>query len=257
MKLALRRHGICRRLKLTDILCDWESATRPVARDDILTGRFFVDLRDESLWDCYLRHYKRKIQAIIEDAEAICRREFNILDSGILHLDDSIDWHIDPLSAYRWPNVLYTELKRGPNAPRQGTDIKIPWELSRMQHLPTLGKAFQITKEERYAEEIIHQIDDWLENNPCPFGVNWVCPMDIAIRIMNIIWGYQFIHATTLVTNEFRSRLAIAIFQHAQCIFFNLEYGIQHNGLITNNNHYLTNIVGLLHIGVLCPEFSM
>src|SRR5687768_17327911 len=61
MKLALKRHGICRRLKLTNILCDWSSATRPVAHGDILTGRFFVDLSDKLLWDCYLQHYESKI----------------------------------------------------------------------------------------------------------------------------------------------------------------------------------------------------
>ena len=34
-------------------------------------------------------------------------------------------------------------------------DIKVPWELSRMQELPVLGHAYMRTKNERYAQKII------------------------------------------------------------------------------------------------------
>src|SRR5262249_43360305 len=92
---------------------------------------------------------------------------------------------------------------------------------------------------------------------PCPYGVNWLCPMDVAIRIMNILWAYLFIKESPAVSNDFRARLAIAIFQHGQYILFNLEYGLRDDGSLVNGNHYLTDVVGLLHLGLLCPELKM
>jgi hypothetical protein len=73
---------------------------------------------------------------------------------------------------------------------------------------------------------------------------------------MNMTWAYKFIEDTSVVTDELRARLTVSIFQHAQFILFNLEHGIRDDGFITNGNHYLTNIIGLLHLGVMCPEVS-
>src|SRR5262249_28834857 len=149
---------------------------------------------------------------------------------------------------------LVAELKR---ARRTGTDVKLPWELSRMQHLSTLGKAYWLAEDERYATEIVGQITHWLDDNPCPYGVNWLCPMDVAIRIMNILWAYLFVKDSPAVSNDFRERLAVSIFQHGQHILFNLEYGLRHDGSVVNSNHYLTDVIGLLDLGLVCPEFKM
>jgi heparinase II/III-like protein len=58
------------------------------------------------------------------------------------------------------------------------------------------------------------------------------------------------------VSDEFRASLAAALFEHGQFVLFNLEHGIGDNGTIVNGNHYLTNVVGLLHLGLLCPGFT-
>jgi hypothetical protein len=162
---------------------------------------------------------------------------------------------VDPVSGYRWPKKLFSQLRGAARSPA-GTDIKLPWDLNRMQHLPTLGKAYRLMKDERYAREIVDQIRHWLDDNPCAYGVNWTCAMEVAIRIMNVIWGYMLIKDAAAVTGEFRSHLAVSIFQHGQHILSNLEYGLRNDGSITNGNHYLSDIVGLLHLGVLCPELK-
>ena len=256
MKNSLECHGIRSDINLSEVLRNRSTGVQSVELGEILSGRFFVDVRDERLWKSYRSQFGWKMRRVIEDAEAICRHEFDLLGSGRRKWGDPIDWHVDPVSGYRWPKKFFTELKRREKQP-EGTDIKLPWELSRMQHLPTLGKAYRLTKNESYAEEIVRQINHWLDENPCLYGVNWTCAMDVAIRIMNILWGYLFIQDAASVTNDFRTRLAISIFQHGQFVLFNLEHGIQDDGLITNGNHYLTNIVGLLHLGLLCPELAM
>jgi hypothetical protein len=253
MQHAMRRHGICSDLGLDQIL---NHRNRRAAEENIgklLGMRFFVDVQDDNLWTSYSTQFGDKIQTVIEDAEALCRHEFRLLGSEVCQMGERIDWHGDPVSGYRWPRTFIFGLDLVRNSPN-GSDVKWPWELSRMQHLPTLGKAYRLTQNERYAREIVDQVQHWLVDNPCPFGVNWTCAMDVAIRIMNIIWGYWFIEDTKVVSEAFRARLVVAIVQHAQFILFHLEYSIRDDGSLANGNHYLANVVGLLHLGLLFPN---
>ena len=135
-------------------------------------------------------------------------------------------------------------------------DVKLPYELSRMQHLPTLGKAYCLTGKESYARELVAQVTHWLDDNPYLVGVNWTCAMDVAIRIVNIIWALAFIEGSPSVTPVFRRRVLVSIWQHGQYLVRHLEYSIRPDGRISNNNHYLSNIVGLVYLGLLFPEFK-
>jgi hypothetical protein len=256
MRLSLQQHGVQSESKLAKMLCHRSAGIRAVKRGEIFTGRFFINVRDERLWTVYQAQFGDKVQTVIDDADTICRHEFNLLGSGIGCWGHPIDWHADPVSGYRWPKKYYFGLTSASKSSK-GSDVKLPWELSRMQHLPTLGKAYRLTKDERYAREIVEQLSHWLIDNPCPYGVNWTCAMDVAIRIMNITWAYLLIEDDSAVTHDFRTRLATSIMQHGQFVLFNLEHSIQRDGSITNGNHYLTDIVGLLHLGLICPAYPM
>ena len=253
MKISLEGHGIHSGGAPAHGDTHWRAEENPTPSNELVTGRFFVDVRDKELWVSYKTHFSDKVQAVIDDAERICRHEFNLLGSGVYDWGNPIDWHIDPVSGYRWPKRFFFELERLGAANRG--DIKVPLELSRLQHLTTLGKAYQITKHERYAEEIVGQISHWWAENPCPYGVNWLFAMEVAIRVMNMLWGYLLIEDAPAVSDAFRTRLAASVFEHGQFILFNLEHGIRDNGAVVNSNHYLTDVVGLLHIGLLCPGF--
>lgn len=255
MKRSLGRHGIGRDPHLAAVLWNGSASVPSVERGEIVTGRFFVDVRDERLWASYRSQFGYKIPAILADAEAICRHEFEFLGSGATCWGNPIDWHMDPVSGYRWPKTFFFDLWRRGCSP-EGSDIKLPWELSRMQHLLTLGKAYRLTNTKRYAEEVVGQITHWLDDNPCPYGVNWTSAMDVAIRVMNVLWAYLLIEDSPTVTGDLRVRLATSLFQHGQFTLFNLEHSILNDGTITNGNHYLTDIVGLLHLGLLCPEYT-
>ena len=58
---------------------------------------------------------------------------------GLIDLDyQPIDWQIDFKSGYRWcESTWYGGIKIPYDSP--GADIKVPWELSRMQHLPQMA----------------------------------------------------------------------------------------------------------------------
>ena len=99
-----------------------------------------------------------------------------------------IDWHVDFKSGYRGnPKIYYKDIKYGHKV---GVDVKVPWELSRFQHLTTLGEAYFLSNDEKYVKEFVNQITDWIENNPPKFGVNWTCTVDVAIRACSRLLGW-------------------------------------------------------------------
>jgi uncharacterized heparinase superfamily protein len=80
--------------------------------------------------------------------------------------------------------------------------------------------------------------------------------MDVAIRIVNLIWGLKFIETSPSITSAFRRRIFTTIWEHGQYLVRHLEFTVGNDGRVTNHNHYLSNIVGLIYLGILFPEFK-
>lgn len=168
-----------------------------------------------------------------------------------------IDWQLDFKSGYRWRECTWhrdIELARLP-----GVDIKVPWELARMQHLPTLGLACHFAQldgrkgfvgREIYVNEFRHQVLDFIATNPPGFGVNWACAMDVAIRAANMVVAHDIVTASGAAPNDVFEAVFIAnILAHARHVFTNLEWSPKYRG-----NHYLANIVGLLFMSAYLPQ---
>ncbi len=186
---------------------------------------------------------------IVAEADQACAHVFDLLGSGPTFLGEKIDWHVDFKTGHRWnPKTYYKRIRPAPYP--GGYDIKVPWELSRCQHFVRLGQAYWITGDEKYAREFVAQVSDWIESNPWPWGVNWACTMDVAIRVVNWLWGYHFFKESPCLTDEFLNAFYKSLLVHGRHIWRNLE----NRGGFTNN-HYLADLVGLVHLGILCPEF--
>jgi uncharacterized heparinase superfamily protein len=187
---------------------------------------------------------------VIEEADRICDHVFDLLGSGPTPLGKKIDWHRDFKTGHRWnPKTYYKRIHPAPYP--GGYDIKVPWELSRCQHFVRLGQAYWITGDEKYSREFVAQVEDWIANNPRPWGVNWACTMDVAIRVVNLLWGYNFFRESASLSNEFLLSFNKSMLIHGWHIRSNLE----NSGNVTNN-HYLADLVGLIYLGILCPEFK-
>lgn len=161
---------------------------------------------------------------------------------------EPIDWQVDFKSGYRWAEKTYYKfIKFGS---KLGVDVKVPWELSRMQHLIQLALAYRSTKKEEYAEEIIKQIVDWILANRYKFGVNWRCTMDVAIRVTNWLLAVNLIK--DYINNlphegkkYFYKIFYKSLYQHSDFIIHNLEWSED-----LTSNHYLSDIAGLLVLAV-------
>ncbi|PIK14685.1 heparinase II/III family protein [Halobacteriovorax sp. JY17] len=167
-----------------------------------------------------------------------------------------IDWHIDFKSGYRWnPKIWWFRI---PYGHRDGVDIKVPWELSRCQHFPWLALAYGKTlkdnnkqKAETLAIEFQNQILDFIATNPPKFGVNWRCPMDVAIRAANWVYAYDIFRLYGWEpSQEVKNILANSLYDHGVFIYSNLEIGTDK----FRGNHYLADICGLAFIAAFLPK---
>ncbi len=155
------------------------------------------------------------------DADKICQHIFNLLGSGDVEFGEKIDWNSDFKTGWKWENKYYKKIDiENINSPN---DVIVPWELSRCQHFVTLGKAYWYTGNEKYTEEFMNQINDWLDSNPPKFGINWTSTMDVAIRAVNWIWGYYFFKDSPILNNEFIIKFLKALLIHGRFIINNYE----------------------------------
>ena len=177
---------------------------------------------------------------IIECANQALRHEFDLLGSGVIKLNP-IDWHIDFKSGQRWEKKYYNEI-----AFIEGADIKVPWELSRCQHLLWLGEAYLLTGEEKYAQEVVDEIQWWIDDNPLMYSVNWKCSMDVAFRAVNWMFALNMISEYDGYDDSFARKVERSLWQHGFFIRNNLEKSIPYS-----NNHYTSDLVGLLYVGQL------
>lgn len=182
-----------------------------------------------------------QVNQIIEAADKAYNHIFNLLGSGDTLLQ-AINWNIDLKTGFEWPKgVFYT--KQRVLTPI-GSDIKIPWELSRCHHLLWLGEAYQITNEEKYAREVVDEIINWIDQNPLMYTVNWTCAMDVAVRAINWMYALLFIEHSKSFDDVFAKKVYKSFYQHMFFIKNNLEKCVPYS-----NNHYVSDIVGLLYLG--------
>ena len=182
-------------------------------------------------------------KTILISAEQTLHHEFDLLGSGPVKLDP-IDWHCDFKLGAKWKKTFYKELQTP-----KGADIKVPWELSRCQHFLWLGEAYLLTQEKKYAQEIIDEINWWIDDNPLMYSVNWKCAMDVAFRAVNWLFALNMIAEYDGIDDGFVGKVTRSLWQHGFFIWNNLEKNIPYS-----NNHYTSDLVGLLYLGVLFDQ---
>jgi len=185
---------------------------------------------------------------IIAAAAAVCDHRFDILGSGPVDLGPTIDWSLDFKSGFRWPAGFSLDLN--PVDLANAADVKVPWELSRCQHFVTLGQAYWLTGDERYAREFVEQLRSWIAANPVMGTINWVNAMEAAIRIVNWLWAVALFRDSEAFGGDDRTRLLVSALEHGRFIVENLETWSGH----PSSNHYIADLVGLTYLGVLLPE---
>jgi len=181
---------------------------------------------------------------------------FTIL-SGIEIEMPTINWHIDFRLAAELPDAdaafpAATYYKEIPIKPfpgwELGKDIKIPWEVGRLQHLPLLAYGVYREKKTEYYQKMQHSFLDWNAHNPPLLGPQWMCPMDVGIRAVNLVWS--FFLSVDFIKHDlsFAQTLTASLYDHLLYLERNWEiYDYK------TSNHYLGDLIGYFY---LCYYFK-
>ncbi len=181
-------------------------------------------------------------ERVEELAEQAIGRRVDLLGSGLTELGHPIDWLVDFKTGIRWepgygPRLDVADLERP-------SDVKVPWELSRMQWLIPAAQAFLLTGDERYAASVRDLLDEWIAGNPHAETVNWACTMDVAIRAMSWTYFFHVFHdSRAWAEAAFRDRFLCSLFMHGDFTIRHLERSE------VNGNHYTADAAGLVFLG--------
>ncbi|WP_404459789.1 alginate lyase family protein [Sutcliffiella horikoshii] len=187
----------------------------------------------------YCDNYKH---AIISESDRILGNEYRDISGGYIKIGERVDWNKDYIFDHKWELKHYSRYILKDK--KVSTDVKHVWELSRFYHLVVLAQAYQITNNEDYVEKIIDDVFTWSEQNPINNSVNWTVSMEVSIRVVNLIQALSLVRKSNSFNKEMRIKLNELIYMHGVYVWNNLEKGL------STNNHYLSNLVGLIWIGV-------
>lgn len=223
-------------------------------------GRLYADLPDSVIAAAGTR-WPDRVERTRQAAERICRHEFDLLGSGPRVIADPtrpvdatgyqpIDWAVDPILGRRFPEG-FPHKQWNPDMRPGLADIKWPWEIGRCQHWVTLGQAYRLTGDERYAVEIVRQHADFMAANPVGIGVQFVCTMDVAIRAFNWALAFELIRHSAAFDSAAMTRAYESLFDVGIFIEGNLE-----NKYEVTSNHFLSNVVGLYGVGLVFRDLA-
>ncbi len=208
--------------------------------------RFFFDADEvPGLIDLIRDRLPDECRGIVRRAEAICRHEFDLLGYEGLDFGAGIDWHLDPVSGKRapflpWYNVPFLDFERV-------GDSKVTWELNRHQHLVVLARAYRLTGEASFAEEIGRQWRDWWQSNPYPMGTNWASALEVAFRGISWLWVKHLLSGSEGLSREQADEIDRGLALSGRHLELYLST------YFSANTHLLGEAVALFFIGLLVP----
>jgi len=212
------------------------------------SGNFFFGPEEiTARLDLLRQRMPEQVSGIIQCAEKILQHRFDLLGYVDLAYGDPIDWHLDLVHGKQAPRkafyrVPYLDF-------REVGDSKVTWELNRHQHFVTLAKAYRLTGDPRYPDEILRQWRHWSAENPYGAGINWSSSLEAGFRSLSWLWTYHLLegaHGLPDFREEWLRRLAL----HGRHIERYLST------YFSPNTHLLGEGVALFFLGVLCPEFA-
>lgn len=179
---------------------------------------------------------QRSSETILCAADEVCGGRFPWFAYPPAQLGFPPRWNLDFVSGKSWP-MAASELLQVVR--HDGSDVKVPWDLSRLQFLPVLGKAWRVSGEERYRIAGQELLSDWIMKNPPGVGVNWTIAMEAALRAISIC---LFLDCFDPQSGEeaWWGQVTTSLWQHL--LFIEAHNEFSH---FARGNHYLSNLVGL------------
>jgi hypothetical protein len=130
-------------------------------------------------------------------------------------------------------------------------DIKFLWEPARFGWAFTLGRAYHLTQDNKYAEVFWKYFESFTNSNPPNMGPQWMNGQEVAIRLMSFVWADHVFETVAITSQERRAALHQSIAKHASRIEPTLVYA-----RAQNNNHLVTEAAALYTAGLFLKNNS-
>jgi len=128
-------------------------------------------------------------------------------------------------------------------------DIKFIWEPARFNWAVSLGKAYYLSGDEKYARAFWEYFEEFNQANPLNRGLNWISAQEIALRLIALVVAVQLIKPSLETTPARIKALSISVAGHASRIPATIIYA-----KAQNNNHLISEAVGLFTAAVFLPN---
>ena len=211
---------------------------------------FFPSFRniDETV-EIFRREFKgAAVARVLERSEKIIDGKFDLLGYWNLDFGTAIDWHYEPISRKHLPLKHWKQFDELDTA--ETGDKKIVWELNRHQHFFTLGAAYRLTGEERYAAVFARHLESWMEQNPPGLGINWFSSLEVAFRAISWIWAFHLFKGSPHLTPELFRQALKFLYMHGRHIekYLSTYY--------SPNTHLTGEALGLYYLGTQLEIFE-
>jgi hypothetical protein len=179
----------------------------------------------------------RSDEEVLAEAERVLRHVFTFVGYPPAQIGETIRWNEDPVGYDQWPIAF-----------------------NRHSHWVTLGRAYELIGDERYAREFAAQLLSWIDAMPVQIGERYYqgledkegltsLSLDAGIR-MGQTWVpalYHFRRSPSFTTDALLA-MAKSFYEHALYLMMPQHFRKTSNWGAMESN-------GLFHIGVMFPEF--
>ena len=245
---SFERSGLSRAARepeLATVCFDGRSASRGVDLARLATA--FPGLADlDASREALRLRLPLSTAELLAEADAIVAGHFQLLGHRDLCFGDPIDWHLDPTTGRRAPLAHWSRINFLDSA--TVGDHKVVWELNRHQHFLTLGQAYCLTGDDKYAGAFANQLTSWMNANPPTRGVNWASSLEVAFRAIAWIWALALFRKSDRLTEELRARVVALLHVHGRHIERYLST------YFSPNTHLTGEALGLFYLGTFLPQ---
>jgi hypothetical protein len=236
------------------------------AADRLLAGALLPDLLREGAPDP--RALRAAFRPVHDEPALTAIAAHPSADLGLLHLAGGIlegrqpffdqtlvqpllpDWRRVP-GARHWP-LLPAKAYDHADFTAHG-DVRLLWELGRLQSLPLLAAAARLgvnpDAAEGYLRHAYALLRDFRERNPLDWGPHWVAGLESGLRIFSLLWTWQLTPPGSADADERCLLLTASLLENGRFTAAHLsEKAIA-------NNHLLGEAAALYCLGCALPVF--
>ena len=207
--------------------------------------------KEQSILDIQVNktEHKPSIENIIIEANDYLNHKWSFFGAEYVNEGD-IKWHFDHINKKTALKKFSFSINHR-NYEEVG-NIKVIWEKNRHHHLTIMAMAYFLTKDEKYAKEVVEQINHWIKDNPFLIGVNWTHPLENGIRLISWVYCERFLRGSEYYDILFNknSLFWLSVYQHQKFILKTYSIGS------SANNHLIGEMAGLFISSTFWPYFK-